>query len=548
MANTKITASNIADDAITSAHIDSTSTGMTLADLTVTGTEPTVTFIDSDGTQQNTTLNQSGGNFFIKARDNTSNAGIVFAGNASGSFDEYARFTSAGKLGIGSTNPSQLLVVNAADGVLANEYVAAFVNAEATDGQSFGVSINAGSNANDVALNITTHDGGTVLGRLKGDGGFLLPTGAATGMGTDSPFTRLHIKNTGWSSGSPYGSVALIEGNNTNDANWGHLHITDTTTANGNGGSIRFGTGAASALNPFSGIQGVAEGTSHGGLGFYTRPSGGTSTERMRIKSDGTVGVGTDSPSNQFTIYRSGSETTASLHSNGQSELRFVANNAANTWIQAGTGPSSSQVIINLTGMYGTSNTMTIDTPNARVGINTSSPSSKLHVASGAQNDYSYYQTCGQGTYYHGFGNSFYFHHFQSGASAGFYWGSACVANGGFSAYSDERLKENITTIDNALDKVALMDGITFTWKDTEKRGNGKQFGVTAQNMLEVDSALPVLSGDAEATQEDIDNPDVNTEFYTFDYARLTPYFIEAIKELKTKLEAAEARITELEG
>lgn len=466
MANTKITASNIADDAITSAHIDSTSTGMTLADLTVTGTEPTVTFIDSDGTQQNTTLNQSGGNFFIKARDNTSNAGIVFAGNASGSFDEYARFTSSGFLGINTT----------------------------------------------------------------------------------APFTRLHVKGTGWSSGSPYGAMALIEGNNTNDNNWGHLHITDTTTANGNGGSIRFGTGTASALNPFSGIQGVAEGTSHGGLGFYTRPSGGTSTERMRIKSDGTVGVGTDSPSNQFTIYRSGSETTASLHSNGQSELRFVANNAANTWIQAGTGPSSSQVIINLTGMYGTSNTMTIDTPNARVGINTSSPSSKLHVASGAQNDYSYYQTCGQGTYYHGFGNSFYFHHFQSGASAGFYWGSACVANGGFSAYSDERLKENITTIDNALDKVALMDGITFTWKDTEKRGNGKQFGVTAQNMLEVDSALPVLSGDAEATQEDIDNPDVNTEFYTFDYARLTPYFIEAIKELKTKLEAAEARITELEG
>jgi hypothetical protein len=32
------------------------------------------------------------------------------------------------------------------------------------------------------------------------------------------------------------------------------------------------------------------------------------------------------------------------------------------------------------------------------------------------------------------------------------------------------------------------------------------------------------------------------------DYARLSPYFIEAIKELKTKLEAAEAKIAALES
>lgn len=388
MANTKITASNIADDAITAAHIDSTATGMTFADLTVTGTEPTIKLSDSDGTEQNTTLNQSGGNFFIKARDNTSNAGIVFAGNASGSFDEYARFTSSGFLGIG----------------------------------------------------------------------------------TSSPFTKLHIKGTGWSSGSPYGAMALIEANNTYDNNWGHLIITDTSTADNNGGSIRFATGTVGALNPFSGIQGVAEGTSYGGLALYTRASGGTAGERVRVRASG------------------------------------------------------------------------------RVGINKSDPSSYLHIHAGSQTDYSYTQSCGQGTYYHGYGNSFYFHHFQSGSTNGFYWGSPCVANGGFSSASDERLKENINTIDNALDKVAIMNGITFTWKDTEKRGNSKQFGVTAQNMLEVDSELPVLSADGEATLEEINNPEIETDCYTFDYSRLTPFFIEAIKELKTKLEAAEARITELEG
>ena len=50
------------------------------------------------------------------------------------------------------------------------------------------------------------------------------------------------------------------------------------------------------------------------------------------------------------------------------------------------------------------------------------------------------------------------------------------------------------------------------------------------------------------ATQEDIDNEELETDYYTMDYSRITPFLIEAIKELKTKLEAAEARITELEG
>ena len=198
---------------------------------------------------------------------------------------------------------------------------------------------------------------------------------------------------------------------------------------------------------------------------------------------------------------------------------------------------------------YGTSSTaLYIDRSNGHVGISNTSPNNLLTVGSSSLAGYPYRHQNGTGSYYMGHGNQYYHHHEQSGASVGFYWGSACVANGGFSAYSDERLKENITTIDGALDKVALMDGITFTWKDTEARGSDKQFGVTAQNMLEVDSALPVLSGDALASQEDVENPDINTDFYTFDYARLTPYFIEAIKELKTKLEAAEARITELEG
>ena len=86
----------------------------------------------------------------------------------------------------------------------------------------------------------------------------------------------------------------------------------------------------------------------------------------------------------------------------------------------------------------------------------------------------------------------------QSGPST-VYFNVACQANGGFSTYSDENLKQDITTITGALDSVAKMKGVTFKWKDAANRGGGnagKQFGVTAQNMLEVDAELPTLEVD----------------------------------------------------
>ena len=144
--------------------------------------------------------------------------------------------------------------------------------------------------------------------------------------------------------------------------------------------------------------------------------------------------------------------------------------------------------------------------------------------------------------------NSSYFHHETDRAY--FYWNEAGYFAGGAHTYSDEKLKKDVVVIPNALDSVAKMNGVTFKWKDPEKRasketGTGKQFGVIAQNMLEVDPELPTLSVDplAESGNEETDD-----KLYSMDYARLSPYFIEAIKELKTKLEAAEARIAELEG
>ena len=180
---------------------------------------------------------------------------------------------------------------------------------------------------------------------------------------------------------------------------------------------------------------------------------------------------------------------------------------------------------------------------NGRVGIGTSSPAQPLHVYGSA---YSLRIQSSTGYGQMGSGNSSYFHNdTDRGAN---YWGVRCEASGGFHTYSDENLKKEITTITGALDSVIKMNGVTFKWKDAEKRGGGdtgKQFGVTAQNMLTVDAELPSLNVDplAEAGNEETDD-----KFYTMDYSRLTPYLIESIKELKTELDAAKARIAELES
>ena len=285
-----------------------------------------------------------------------------------------------------------------------------------------------------------------------------------------------------------------------------------------------------------------------GNIQFQTKASGSLS-EAMRILGDGDISIGTTSNNSQLHVV---SDESAICTFEGSNSTGVVIN--SNSGVCSIIGYDRGAGAYNDVEIRARSGTQIyLDGSANSMGIGTTSPNSAnlLQVGSTSFGGYPYRHVNGTGSYYMGHGNGSYHHHFESGASVGFYWGSACYAQGGFSTYSDERLKENITTIDGALDKVALMNGVTFNWIDPAARGSGdagKQFGVTAQNMLEVDAELPKLVEDAEASQEDIDNEDIDTQYYSMDYSRLTPFFIEAIKELKTKLEAAEARITELEG
>ena len=103
-------------------------------------------------------------------------------------------------------------------------------------------------------------------------------------------------------------------------------------------------------------------------------------------------------------------------------------------------------------------------------------------------------------------------------------------ANGTVTASSDIKLKKNISTIDNALDKVNLLRGVEF---DYIENGN-HNIGVIAQ---EVESVLP----DLVHTNEETDTKSVA-------YSNLTAVLIEAVKELTAEVNTLKAELNTLKG
>lgn len=84
---------------------------------------------------------------------------------------------------------------------------------------------------------------------------------------------------------------------------------------------------------------------------------------------------------------------------------------------------------------------------------------------------------------------------------------------------SDVRLKENISTIENALDKVKNLRGVKYQWIDKESGGNDYRIGFIAQ---EVNTVEPLLTF--------VDNSD--EQFMGVQYKDVSALLVEAIKEL----------------
>ena len=124
--------------------------------------------------------------------------------------------------------------------------------------------------------------------------------------------------------------------------------------------------------------------------------------------------------------------------------------------------------------------------------------------------------------------------------SGGFGAGTAAVNNelraaGEVTAYvtSDARLKENVTVLTNALDKVKQLSGYSFDWTAEHIANRGgedgyfvrkRDIGVLAQEVMQV---VPEAVGERD------------TGFLAVKYERLIPLLIEAVKELSEQVDKA---------
>jgi hypothetical protein len=108
--------------------------------------------------------------------------------------------------------------------------------------------------------------------------------------------------------------------------------------------------------------------------------------------------------------------------------------------------------------------------------------------------------------------------------------GNMTVA-GDVTAFSDARVKTNVQTIENALDKTLALRGVSYNRTDSDDTRT--KIGVIAQETLEI---VP------EVVNQD------NSGMYNVSYGNMTALLIEAIKEQQAQIEDLKAEVKKLRG
>lgn len=110
--------------------------------------------------------------------------------------------------------------------------------------------------------------------------------------------------------------------------------------------------------------------------------------------------------------------------------------------------------------------------------------------------------------------------------------GTQVCTSAGCTSSSDERLKENIRPLENALEKILQLNGVEYDYIDKVKFGDKHQIGIVAQ---EVEKVFP-----------EVVVPDEKSGFKSVAYDHLVAPLIEAVKSLARDI-ASKADMTEIE-
>jgi len=362
-------------------------------------------------------------------------------------------------------------------------------------------------------------------------------TNSRLGIGTTSPAQKLQVNGisrfyTGAVStvGAVASSALLIDGAGTN----------------GNISQIGFGYDATATYMPAAiyGITTSQSGNTAQDIAFATRSvtTDTAPTERMRIASDGNVGIGTASPTTKLDVVSAGGTFARIYNSASQADTYLkVQNGLGSGWQGIGsTGyymytpdsiplqfftANSERMRIDSSGNFYVGKSTYSDTSGNGFGVfpNSGIPQvSCVGAANSTQKNFTVYSSTDSG-----------YKFFVT------YAGVVNAVTTTISGISDQRLKENIVDLDVGLNAVMALKPRKFDWKKGKGANTKNARGFIAQ---EFETVFPDLI-------DEWADPAPKGELpYKSVRADLIPVLVKAIQEQQAMIETLTTRLNALEG
>lgn len=313
------------------------------------------------------------------------------------------------------------------------------------------------------------------------------------------------------------------------------LKLIGTSTGNGNG-TYYYANNGSTLLGSVN-IAGTAMAISNEQTGIlYFSTSG---SERVRIASNGNVGIGTSSPSGILTV-RTGTNENISILSVGGGDMRISAlNDAASSSVQLSI--QGSPLLFRVAGGVEAMRLASTGAATFSNNIQLGGTSGTLRIGTNA-GDFATFNYSGGGTSVRNDWASTSAFLDLLANSVGFRvlgTGNATLTGTLTQGVSDERFKKNIELIPNALEKIKSINGYTFEY-DLENEDLtyipklGRDIGVLAQ---EIEKVIPEAVSIAPIDRNEDDESKSGKNYLTVNYEKIIPLLIQSIKELKAEID-----------
>ena len=399
--------------------------------------------------------------------------------------------------------------------------------------------------------------------------GYTSNTGTVTSIGTNSGLTGGTITTTGTIGIATNGVTAThlnVSGNGTTaqylrsdgDGSFTWATPTNTTYSVGDGGltQVNFTTARRDKLDGISdnadaynkwwvrdaGVADQFSVTSNGGVSF--RGLGATAITFDPVNSQVII---SSTDTNTDTTYSAGSGLSLSgtTFSHSDTSTQSSVNNSGRTFIQDIALDTYGHItgIVSATDADTYTGTVTSIATSGGLTGGTITSTGTISISSDARpNSNQTFGNSGGEYIYFDNSNALMRFYMNSSERIRLYNDGTTHFDGDVIAYSstisDARLKDNVVTIENALDKVKRLRGVEYDWNSGSRKGQ-HDIGVIAQ---EVEEVLPEIVREQEM-------PFIDENVYkTVDYEKMVGVLIEAMKEQQGQIEALRAEVDALKN